>query len=256
MNHLNQEQLILFYYGESEEGASTGQHLTACAICRAEYQNLQLVLNTVESAPTPDRPADYGAQVWQRLAPQVRGHRSIASSISKLFQPRWWILVPAAAMLLVTAFFVGRLSKPPVQLTTASAGQIRERVLLVAVGDHLDRSQMVLAELSNAPDGKGKIDISEEREQAEQLLDDNRLYRQTARSTGDNGVATVLDDLERVLLEIAHSPSTVSNQQLEQLQQEISDRGLLFKVRVMGSQARQRESTPVKSENNSDGTKL
>ncbi len=252
MNHLNQEQLILFYYGESEDSASTGQHLTACAICRAEYQNLQLVLNTVESAPTPDRPADYGAQVWQRLAPKV-GRRL---GFSKLFRPRWWVLVPAAAMLLVTAFFVGRLSKPPVQITTASAGQIRERVLLVAVGDHLDRSQMVLAELTNAPDGKGKIDISEERDQAQQLLEDNRLYRQTARSTGDNGVATVLDDLERVLLEIAHSPSTVSNEQLEQLQQEIGDRGLLFKVRVMGSQARQRESTPVKSENNSDGTKL
>ncbi len=256
MNHLNQEQLILFYYGESEDSAVTGQHLTACAICRAEYQNLQLVLNTVDAAPAPDRPADYGAQVWQRLAPKVRGRRSIAISLSKLFQPRWWVLVPTAAMLLAIAFFAGRLSKPPGQLTTASAGQIRERVLLVAVGDHLDRSQMVLAELTNAPDGKGKVDISEEREQAEELLEDNRLYRQTARTTGDNGVATVLDDLERVLLEIARSPSTVSNEQLEQLQNEISDRGLLFKVRVMGSQARQRESTPVKSEKNSDGTKL
>ena len=65
---------------------------------------------------------------------------------------------------------------------------------------------MVLAELSNAPDAKGKLDISDERQMAEELLDDNRLYRQTARTTGDTGVANVLDDLERVLIEIAHSP--------------------------------------------------
>lgn len=256
MNHLNQEQLILFYYGESEDAPSTGQHLTACAICRAEYQHLQLVLNTVDSAPAPDRTADYGAQVWQRLAPKIGRRQGRQVGLSKLFQPRWWVLVPTAAMLLVTAFFAGRLSHPVSPTTTASAGQIRERVLLVAVGDHFDRSQMVLAELSNAPDGQGKVDISEERQQAEELLEDNRLYRQTAHSTGDNGVATVLDDLERVLLEIARSPSTVSNEQLEQLQKEIGDRGLLFKVRVMGSQARQRESTPVKSDKNSEGTKL
>jgi hypothetical protein len=118
---------------------------------------------------------------------------------------------------------------------------VRERVLLVAVGDHLDRSQMVLAELSNAPDGKGKIDISSEQQIAQDLIDDNRLYRQTARSTGDTAVASVLDDLERVLVEVANSPSEVTPEQFDQLRQEIRDRGLVFKVRVIGSQVQQRE---------------
>jgi hypothetical protein len=120
-------------------------------------------------------------------------------------------------------------------------------VLLVAVGDHLDRSQMVLAELSNAPDGKGQIDISGERQIAQDLLDDNRLYRQTAHSTGDTAVASVLDDLERVLLEVANSPSEVSPEQFDQLRQEIRDRGLVFKVRIVGSQVRQRENAPVQT---------
>ncbi len=34
----------------------------------------------------------------------------------------------------------------------------------------------------------------------------NRLYRQTAASSGDDRVVSLLDDLERVLLEVAHSP--------------------------------------------------
>ena len=100
---------------------------------------------------------------------------------------------------------------------------------------------MVLAELTNAPDGKGKIDISGERQQAEDLLEDNRLYRLTARNAGDTATAAVLDDLERVLMEIASSPSTVTKDQLQQFRKQIEDRGLLFKVRVVGSQTRMRE---------------
>ena len=122
---------------------------------------------------------------------------------------QWWIWAPALAALLLGAFLAGSLWQrggAPGDAKNQSNQQIRERILLVAVGDHLERSQMVLAELDNAPDGKGKLDISGERRMAEDLLDDNRLYRQTARTTGDNSMASVLDDLERVLLEIAHSP--------------------------------------------------
>jgi hypothetical protein len=70
------------------------------------------------------------------------------------------------------------------------------------------------------------------------------LYRQTAASTGDVSTASLLEELERVLLDIAHSPASVSAQQLEQLRSQIEDRGLLFKVKVFGSQLEQRESAP------------
>jgi hypothetical protein len=153
------------------------------------------------------------------------------------------------AALVLAAFLAGRLShrgeKPVATASNQNAQQVRERILLVAVGDHLERSQMVLAELSNAPDQKGKLDISDERQMAEELLDDNRLYRQTARNTGDTAVANVLDDLERVLIEIAHSPSEISGDQLAELRQQIENRGLLFQVRVLGSRVRDEESKPV-----------
>ena len=205
--------------------------------CRAEYQSLQLVLNTVDSAPAPDRPADYGARVWGRLAPNRKAARLVRRLVCNVATA----LVGSGSHCGFAARRAFLLADFRSRGPTAGAGirraRFARRILLVAVGDHLDRSQMVLAELTNSPDGKGQVDISEEREQAEQLLEDNRLYRQTARTAGDNGVAVVLDDLERVLLEIARSPSTLSNRQLEQLQREIADRGLLFKVRVMGSRS-------------------
>jgi hypothetical protein len=113
-------------------------------------------------------------------------------------------------------------------------------VLLVAVGDHLERSSMVLVELANAgTPAAGRLDISYEQKTAEDLLESNRLYRQTAATNGDVATATLLEELERVLLDIAHSPSEVSARQLEELRKQIEDRGILFKVKIFGSQVEQ-----------------
>ena len=238
MNHIGEDKLVLFYYGESAEAEAIESHLSGCESCRSQFRALQLVLNNVDSVSVPERPADYGHAIWKRIEPRLAGRRWPPIRL-------WWIWTPAMAALLLGAFLAGSLwqrAGAPGIAKNQTNQQIRERILLVAVGDHLERSQMVLAELDNAPDGKGKLDISGERRMAEDLLDDNRLYRQTARTTGDNSMASVLDDLERVLLEIAHSPSEISSQQLNDLREQIESRGLLFKVRVLGSAARDSET--------------
>ncbi|HYZ84876.1 MAG TPA: hypothetical protein VE621_10750, partial [Bryobacteraceae bacterium] len=141
----------------------------------------------------------------------------------------------AIAAALVLAFLAGRhLPKDPEPSVATAPTQIRERVLLVALSDHLERSQMVLAEIMNAPDQK-TVDIAGERIIAENLLDANRLYRQTATATGQTGVTSVLEDLERVLAEIAHSPDHLSSAEVDELRRRIESQGLLFKVRVVGS---------------------
>jgi hypothetical protein len=131
---------------------------------------------------------------------------------------------------------------------------VRERVLLVAVGDHLDRSQMVLAELVNAaPQEAGaarataSVDISDEQQSAQDLVASNRLYRQSAAQTGQTNVESVLDELEPILLEIAHSPSSVSRAQLAELKQRIEAQGLLFKIRIVESNVRERERKTVQT---------
>jgi hypothetical protein len=56
---------------------------------------------------------------------------------------------------------------------------------------------------------------------------------------GQANVAGLLDDLERVLVEVARGPSTVSMRQLADIQQRIESQGILFKVKVIGSDIRQ-----------------
>jgi len=241
MNHLSQEQLILYYCGGESDPSEAARHLGECSACRGAFQSLERVLGLLASLPVPERSAAYGVQVWQRLEPRLPEPRR-----TRLTALPWrWALAGAAfAALLVAAFLAGRLYPLPVshQRTLAADPQANERVLLVAVGDYLERSQMVLIELANASP-KGPLDISAEQERASDLVAESRLYRQTSAHTGDSAVASVLDELDRVLLDIAHSPSELSTGELEKLRQRLAAEGILFKIRVLGSNVRNREQT-------------
>jgi hypothetical protein len=246
MNHLSEEQLILHYYGEADDAAgandtlATERHLEECGECRGLYTSLQRVLNVVDGLPVPERSADYGAQVWQRIEHRLGARRRTRWNLPAPW--RWAAASAAFAALMVTAFVAGRFypgHRQPAKLA-ATDPQTGERVLLVAVGDYLERSQMVLIELTNAS-VKGSKDISAEQERAGDLVTETRLYRQTAARTGDTRITGVLDELERVLVDITHAPSNMTSDQLEALRQRLEAEGILFKIRVLGSNVRNQE---------------
>jgi hypothetical protein len=253
MNHLTEEQLVLHYYGEEGDALAMEAHLEECIDCRARYSAYQRVLNVVDSLPVPEVSPEYEAELWRELAPKLSGlsgtgHRSWwpVRFLSPTFSPwRWAAAGVALAGLLTVAFMAGRFyprTRPgqPVQTAQISDPQAGERVMLVAIGDYLERSQMVLIELANAH-AQGPLDISSERERAQDLVSENRLYRQTAEHIGDTAVTNVLEELDRVLLEIAHSPSELSPEELGQLRQRFEAQGILFKIRILGSNVRNQE---------------
>ena len=245
MNHLTEEELILLRYGEAEAPAALEAHLAGCGTCREAEAALARTLAAVDGLLEPERSEGYAAEVWARLAPRLEPRRR--PRVVSFQSRRGWVALLASAAALFAAFEVGRhwpkvAPAPPPQ--TAS-GPVRERILLVAVGDHLRRSQMVLVELVNATD-QGPVDVSAERELAHNLVANSRLYRQTAARAGETAVASVLDDLERVLVEIANGPSTLSSREMQELRKRIESKGILFKVKVLGSQVQEREKEQVR----------
>jgi hypothetical protein len=227
MNHLSEEELTQAYYGDEE--ADPRRHLAECAQCQASFEHLKTMLDELLAESVPERGAEYGAEVWNRLLPRLPLEKP------RRVWLRWWTAVPVLASLLAVAFLAGRFTQPRFAPTKTAgiAPEARQRILLITLGDHLDRSEILLAELVNAtPEA---TDFGDERSSARDLLDENRLLRQAAARTGDASHAAVLDELERALLDIAHSPSEISASELESLQRRIENEGLLFKVRIVSS---------------------
>jgi hypothetical protein len=247
MKHPTGEELAAYREGEISHSEAVAVHLAGCAECRTELERIESVLAALDTLPVPDPGEEYGRRVWQQIAPRLPRRR--AWDWSAWLQPKRLLAASALAAVILAAFLAGRFWPPKEpdkgpERPEPTAEQVRERILLVAVGSHLDRSEMILVELSNAaPDARTpkQLNISAEQRRAEDLLADNRLYRQTAQHEGDAALASVLDDLERVLLDITHSPQEVTPAQFETIRKRIESRGILFKVRVVGKDVRQRQ---------------
>jgi hypothetical protein len=243
MKHPSDEQLILYEYGESPNRAAVEGHLAECDRCRAEWATLHRILELVGSFPVPEQPEGYGAEVWQRLAPRLRGQSARPERRVLwpwFFGSRWALGVTAAALVLI-AFLSGRFwprrTVPPLQ---AVSEQARNRIMLAAVVDHFERAEILLTALKHAQaeSGRQEVDISFEQELAEDLLAGNRIYEQSAMHASRDGLASVLDELGRVLVMVANAPATVSRDDLATLRQGIQQQAILFKLQVLDDCAR------------------
>ncbi len=244
--HPSEGDLILYFYGEAPDGLVVESHLSQCAACAEEFSRLCSTLNAID-LPVPEPAANYEAQLWSTLRPRLGSiPETKAVRWNKWLKPQRWAVAGAAAAIVIAAFLAGRITRPdkpgppgPQLVNAQPATGGADRVLMVAVGDHLDRTQMVLVELVNAR-AEDKLDISTQREMAQNLVEENRLYRQTAQHDKDPEIAGALDQIERVLIDIAHQPDSVSAKELEELQHRIESQGVLFKVRVVESTVKAR----------------
>jgi hypothetical protein len=260
-SHCSEDDLTLYYYGEARRRADISRHLQECSSCAALYDEIARTLALVVADEIPERGDQYGLEVWQRIRLDLGEDRSRFAWFTRFSRfvgfDRLGI-VAAAAVLMIAAFVAGRTwhpaSLPSTNVNSANPvnsvnpvnpvnpDAARDRILLTSVADHLDRSERVLTDIMNAHEPG---DISAEQRWAEDLVTTSRLYRQDAIDAGEQSVATVLDDLERNLLEIVHSPSKISAADLEQIRRRIDAAALLFKVRVMSDELRQREAAPA-----------
>jgi len=271
-HHFTEDELTLYYYGEGRGRRDIERHLESCADCSATYREIAGTLAMVAAPEVPERGDQYGLEVWQRIRHKLPDRETGFARFSRVSGfsrfgfsgfSRFWEFsrlgpVAAAALLVIAAFVGGRLwqrSITPVDNVASNASRSgnpanpehlanpanpANLILLTSVADHLEQSERVLSDIMNAPRG----DISAEQRWADDLVDASRLYRQDAIDAGEMSVAAILDDLERSLIEIVNSPSKISAADLDQIRRRIDAASLLFKVRVMSDELRQREQAP------------
>src|SRR5260370_2526575 len=87
--------------------------------------------------------ADYGRQVWKEIAPRLANKPGRWWQV--WLEPRRLVAASGVMALIIAAFVAGRFiprNKAPDNV--ASKERVRERVLVVAVGEHLGHSHPML----------------------------------------------------------------------------------------------------------------
>jgi hypothetical protein len=235
MKHLSEEELVERYYGG--EGTEAAQHFDTCSECARAFAALGSDLADLKSEDPPPRDAAYGRQVWaavSNLLPTYPTRRRPP------FRSGLWLGLSAATaciLLVSAAFYAGRLwehrQQPrPTVAHTPSAPQ--QRVIVVVLSDHLDRSERLLVELkhADADDAQALSPLSDE---ARSLLVANGKCRQEAEANGDPALTKALDHLNELLTGLANQPGGLNADAISRLQAQMDKDGLLFEVRVLRS---------------------
>ena len=244
--HPSEDDLVLLFYGDidpTEEKALTA-HVDACAVCQPLWQEIRITLRAVDAAAVPEPPADFERVMWARVQRELD---DIVIPSAPWYVVRRWLPAGAMAAIVVALLVANRSWSGPAGEATApvtadAAASQPERALLVAMDDHLERSELLLVEVMNAP-ADNVLRPGFERGTADDLLWSGRLYRQTATHTGNVHLAAMLEDLEAVLVEIARSPRALRAQDMTALRTRIEEDDLIFKVRVVTDEIRERQKT-------------
>jgi hypothetical protein len=240
-NHLSDDELILHFYRETDraDASRVESHLASCEECQLAKTKLARVMAMVDAASPVEAPDGFERIAWARLEPALESNTR--RTLKSFFWFPQWAFAGGVAALLVAAFWAGRISGPTTPATNGVVAQVEpESVLQTAVSDHLDRTQMMLVELVNAETDHADVLMGEQKRAAD-LAAANRIMYQSALRSGDAQTVDILEDLERVLLEIANAPADVSSKEITDLQSRITSEDLLFRLRVIASEMRQRQ---------------
>jgi hypothetical protein len=236
-SHPTEDELVLLFYGDTsaDDERRLTAHVETCADCQPVWHEIKGSLAAVDAAGIPEPPADFERVMWAKVQREIGG----IQPVTRWWAPRFWLPVVSLAVV-VLAVTIGPAmwnANHPTSTTDATnpASTQPERALLVAMDEHLERSELLLVELMNA-DEPGVEPAA-----ADDLLLSSRLYRQTAAHTGHVELASMLEDLERVLVEIARGPKEMKKDDLDALRTRITDEDLLFKVRVVTDEVRKRQ---------------
>lgn len=238
MRHLNEDELIDEFYHQGNRTAQ--RHLEGCEQCAHALALLEKDLAALGAPEPPQRDENYGGRMWARVAAALPARPAPAKPARSFALWRGLGYAAGCAALVAGAFSLGRVWEhnqqqhpAAVNIPAPAAPAPQPKVVVVVLGDHLDRSERLLVELKHA-DGD-QAELAPLRDEARNLLEANRVFRQEADHGQDPALTKALDHLERLLTQLADDPDGPSAAELDRLKTEMNAEGLLFEVRVLRS---------------------
>ncbi|HWG38260.1 MAG TPA: hypothetical protein VN690_11135 [Terriglobales bacterium] len=228
MKHLRESDFVALAAGFGDQRQRG--HLEACTACRDHAAEMASVVRMAAGMELP--------QPRRGLADRVVANLHAAPRRSRALPWRAWAVAAAAGIVLAAIVVQRHATIPQVAAPAPVANRAdgigtREsapdnRITLLAVADHLDRSQALLTALSHSDSPSPRLQAW-----AADLLASNRLIEQSARADGDTASAQLLAEMEPTLLQLAHFSDDAPPPQWHALKQRVASSGILFKVQVV-----------------------
>jgi hypothetical protein len=258
----------LYFYDELEpaERSAVESHLRSCGECRRAFDELSTIRSALAARPRIDAPPDGDwAAFMRRLDEAVRFDRHLDETVrgGAWTPPRvvpigrvsrratyTAYLAMAALLTLVTSGLVFVARSTPRPTPSSASAQARapapiapalapaapepstDAAFAALSEQHFERSKLVVLGLANKdPHHARETDWAYERGLATNLLSDTRLYRMAAEARGMKTLASVMGDLELVLLQTSLADAPEAGV-LEQIQRLIHKRDLVTRMDV------------------------
>jgi hypothetical protein len=249
----------LYFYEElsADLRASMERHVASCGDCRHALDELSVIRSALAGRPVVSAPpaGDWRAfmrRLEEAIDLEMRA-KDAAPPAGPVMQPPRHVLasrgyLAMAALLALVAMSLGYVvSVSRGRERAAESGSVQtqssypadtplerspEKAFAALSERHFERSKLVVLGIANKdPRRASEADWEYERQLASSLLTDTRLYRLAAEERGMRAIATVMGDLELVLLQTSLG-STSTRQDLEQIQRTIQKRDLVTKMDV------------------------
>ncbi len=243
MSHKDDEKLIMIYFNEADQ-KDIDDCLKSSEACD-QLDQLEADMNAIESAPEQHQlPADYGQQLWNKIADQLE-----SPDVSTSEQESWWqklqqmLMMPQFSLasfalvmgLVMVAFYAGQR-----QTGLTIDNQLQEQLLAQNIQLHLTQSEIFLTQVSNS---NGSFNSQST---AQRLLSSNRIFKQALANYDGQFTSQLLQDLEPVLLEYANGAAVGNPNQTHGQQPQVNwvkdsqSNDLMFQIKTMKQQLAQK----------------
>jgi hypothetical protein len=100
------------------------------------------------------------------------------------------------------------------------------------IAQHVEQSELLLRSFRNLRQGAAEDDLNYERRRAQKLFYQNVMLRREADSSGDIEVATLLESLEPILLDIANLPKGAPGSEVRAIKDRLERQNLVALLQV------------------------
>lgn len=250
MRHAVVKKLLYDYLTDAlpaAERTAVEQHCASCKTCASRRDAMRDTLFIVArpgDSPADARPEEFWDAFAQRVESTIAGRRRAAprpswtgllDDIERTIQLQWRTVAGFAGALtiLAVAFALWRLTPPTTPPDRTDAGTIEPANTTLAstrVNQYLRKSKVLLVGLTNMETPEGtSLDLTTERQVSRELIQEARYLRQQPLDTRS---AELIDQLERILIELANMEEQTDLPNVEMIRSGIHRENLLFKIRM------------------------